>query len=255
MDLAAFRIAIALAVLGIALLYVASEIEGHTANSVDATVREVGALLLAAGILSVFWELLGRRALTRELLDAAKLSADIQNAGLHGVTANYLDVEWEELLERAREVDVFFAYGQTWRTVHATTLRDLIEHNGTQLRVVLPDQTNAPLMAQLADKFQYSPAKLVRYIDDAERDIANLHRLAADKSVVELRRTKEFPVFTYYRFDQSHFVVFYSQAPGRFKVPTLELEQGGWLSGFFRAQFDALWEAASVRPLDQDTFP
>jgi hypothetical protein len=231
-DRAAFQIAIALAVLGAVLLYIASEVEGQIANSVDATVREVGALLFAAGILSVFWELLGRRALTSELLDAARLSADIQNAGLTGVTTNYLDVEWNELLERAREVDVFFAYGQTWRTAHATTLRELIEHKGVQLRVVLPDHTNAQLMAQLADKFQYSPEKLVGYIDDAEHDIANLHRLAADKSIVELRRTK-----------------------GRFKVPTFELEKGGWLSEFFHAQFDALWKEASVRRLDQDMFP
>lgn len=250
-DLAAFRIALALSLTGIGVLFLASPVlEGQVSAAVDATVREIGALLFAAGVLSVFWELLGRRALTKELLDAAKLSADIQNAGLRGVATHYLDVEWDELLDGANHVDVFFAYGRTWRTAHATSLRRLIERNGTRLRVVLPDSDDKALMASLSAKFRYSAADLIKNIDDAERDVANLYRLAARDATVELRRTPEFPVYTYYRFDRRCFAVFYSQAPGRFEVPSFECEQGGWLSGFLRGQFDALWDSASARSLE-----
>ena len=141
-------------------------------GTVAGTVRELGALLFAAGILSVFWELLGRRALTKELLDAARLSADVRNAGLRRIVGHYLDVEWDDLLEGANHVDLFFAYGRTWRTAHATPLRRLIERNGTRLRVILPDRDDEALMRQLSAKFRYSEAELIKNIDDAEAGFA-----------------------------------------------------------------------------------
>jgi hypothetical protein len=85
-------------------------------------------------------------------------------------------------LESANHVDLFFAYGRTWRTTHATPLRQLIERNGTRLRVVLPDRDDEALMRQLSAKFRYSEADLIKNIDDAEADIANLHRLAAPQA-------------------------------------------------------------------------
>jgi hypothetical protein len=253
-DLAAFRIAAVLVALGVGLLFLAAAIEGpEVSAAVDSTIRELGALLFAAGVLSVFWELLGRRALTKELLDAARLSAEVQNAGLRRIAGHYLDVEWDNLLESASHVDLFFAYGRTWRTAHATPLRRLIERDGTRLRVILPDRDDETLMRQLLAKFGYSTTDLIKNIDDAEADIANFHRVAVAGATVELRRTREFPVYTYYRFDRICFVVLYSQAPGRFDVPTFECEQGGWLSGFARGQFDALWHDASVRALGEDS--
>jgi len=164
-DLAAFRIAAALVVIGVGLLFLAAEIEGPGVSAaVDSTIRELGALIFAAGILSVFWELLGRRALTKELLDAARLSADVQNAGLRRIAGHYLDVEWDDLLESASHVDLFFAYGRTWRTAHATPLRQLIERNGTRLRVILPDRDDEILMRQLSAKFRYSETELIKNI-------------------------------------------------------------------------------------------
>ena len=236
-------------VLGVLGLYLSHKLEGHTGpNPGDTTLREVGALLVVTGVLSVFWDLRGRRALTDEVLAAAELSSDITTAGLKRIATHYLDVEWDKLLDGANHVDLFFAYARTWRATHATPLRHLVERDGTRLRVLLPDRENAPLMEGLAAKFRYSVAELARHIEDAESDIANLRQQAASGATVELRYTTEFPVYTYYRFDRSCFVVLYSQAPGRVEVPAFECEQGGSLSGFFRGQFEALWGESSVRP-------
>jgi hypothetical protein len=195
----------------------------------------------------VFWDLLGRRALTNELLVAAELSSDITTAGLKRIATRYLDVEWDELIDGANHVDVFFAYARTWRATHATPLRHLVERGGTRLRVILPDRENAALMEALSAKFRYTVPELAGLIESAESDIDNLAQQAAASSTVELRRTSEFPVYTYYRFDRVSFVVFYSQAPGRVDVPAFECEQGGSLAGFFRGQFESLWDQSSVR--------
>jgi hypothetical protein len=248
-DLAAWQIGGFLVLLGSGLLFLSHVLEGSTGPSPgDTTLREGGALLLVTGALSVLWELRGRRALTDEVLAAADLSSDITKAGLRRIVMRYLDIEWDSLLNEASEVDLFFVYGQTWRNTHAAGLRRLISREGTRLRVILPDRDNQALMAQLADKFRYTPSELQDHIDNAESDFANLSRQAAPQAAVELRRTSEFPVFTYYRFDRRCFGVLYSQTEGRVEVPTFECEQGGTLSGFFAGQFDALWDRSSVRP-------
>jgi hypothetical protein len=256
-DLAAWKIGTLFFVIGVVLLYVSALKAGpHGPSAVDTTVRDAGALLFVTGVLGVFWDLLGRRALTRELLSAADLSSDITNAGLKRVARRYLDVEWDKLLEGAAHVDLFFAYGRTWRSTHATPLRHLVERDGTRLRAILPDRDNAQLMTQLAAKFRYSEPELIAHIENAESDFANLQTQAASHATVEVRRTAEFPVYTYYRFDRRCFAVLYSQAPGRVEVPTFECEQGGNLYAFFRDQFEKLWEDhSSVRPLDDDQAP
>jgi len=251
-DLAAWQIGVILVVLGVGLLYLSHELEGHKGpNPGDTTLREVGALLVVTGVLSVFWELRGRRALTNEVLAAAELSSDITTAGLKRIATHYLDVEWDGLLNEANHVDLFFAYARTWRNTHAAGLRRLVAREGIRLRVILPDRDNPALMAQLAAKFSYTTPELQGHIDDAESDFANLSRQAAPQATVELRRTAEFPVFSYYRLDRRCFGVLYSQASGRVEVPTFECEQGGTLAAFFRGQFDALWESASVRAPSQ----
>jgi hypothetical protein len=243
-------LAFALVLVGGGILFLAGEIEHETSAAVHETVRDVGALVFAAGILSVGWELLGRRALTEEVLAAADLSSDIRNAGLKRVATHYLDVEWDGLLADARHVDLFFTYGQTWRNTHATGLRNLVARDATRLRVVLPDRDDEGLMLQLASKFKYDVSDLRDLIDKAELDFVNVARQAAESSSVELRRTPQFPVFSYYRLDRRCFGVLYSQAPGRVDVPTFECEEGGGLASFFRGQFDRLWEGGSARPLE-----
>lgn len=252
-DLAAWQIGGLLLLVGAGLLYLSSELEGAKGPSAgDTTLREVGALLVVTGALSVFWELRGRRALTNEVLSAAELSSDITTAGLKRIATHYLDVEWDGLLSEANHVDLFFAYARTWRNTHAAGLRRLVAREGTRLRIILPDRDNAALIAQLTAKFSYTTAELQDHIDNAESDFANLRRQAAAGATVELRRTAEFPVFSYYRLDRRCFGVLYSQAPGRVEVPTFECEQGGTLAWFFRDQFDKLWESASVRTLQED---
>lgn len=251
-NLAAWKIGTAFVLLGILCLWGSSALEGpHGLSSVETTLREVGALLFVTGALGVFWDLLGRRALTRELLDAADVSGNIAAAGLKRIVPRYLEVDWEAHLESARHVDLFFAYARTWRTVHATALRKFVEQDGVRLRVILPDRDNDQLMALLSAKFRYSSSDLVRHIEDAESDFMNLGRQAGSQATVEVRRTSEFPVFSYYRLDRQSFAVLYGQAPGRTDVPTFECAQGGSLSTFFRDQFEALW-VESVRAPEHD---
>jgi hypothetical protein len=117
MDLAALKLAVGVIVLGIFLMWLSAHLqEPSGASSLEATVREIGALLFVTGTLTVFWDLRGRRALTNEVLAAANLSSDVTESGLTRITTRYLDVEWDALLEQSAHVDLYFAYAKTWRT-------------------------------------------------------------------------------------------------------------------------------------------
>jgi hypothetical protein len=218
-------------------------------DALISTLRGLASLFIVTGAVSILWDLRGRRALTNEVLSAAQLSSEVRVAGLCRVAPRYLDVEWEQHMASAQHVDLFFAYARTWRATHASELMRLVQRDGTRLRVVLPDLANTDLMRLLAQKFRYTVDQLTEAIRDAESDFANYAQQASERSEVELRRTGEFPVFTYYRFDRTCVAVLYAQAPGRTNVPAFECEQGGSLYAFFRDQFDELWDQ-SVRPSD-----
>jgi hypothetical protein len=238
------RFAIGVVVLGIALMGLANwSSEPTGASWLEATLNDLGALLVVSGTLTVLWELLGRRALTDEVLAAANLSSDVTAANLQRVSTRYLiDAEWNALFSSARNVDLFFAYAQTWRNSHATALRGLVARPDVRLRVVLPDPTEDRLMALLAAKFGYEAADLQTKIQGALRDFENLAQQAHSSASVNVRLTNQFPVYTYYRFDHQALVVLYSQVVGRADMPMFQFEKGGTLYRHFESQFETLWD-------------
>ncbi len=248
-DLAAWQIGTGFVVLGVAALYLSANWQGASGPSAwDVVLREGGALLFVTAALSIAWELRGRRQLTNEVLSAAGLSKAIADAGLTRLTTHYAEIDWNDLLNRASHVDLFFAYAATWRAYHDAALRKLVKRDGTRLRVILPDREDAAQVAQLAARFGASDDQIVQKIKDAESAFAVLSGESSQRTAVELRVTRAFPVYTYYRFDGRCIGVLYSQAGKRVEVPAFECQHGGTLHKFFSSQFDALWNDASARP-------
>lgn len=73
----------------------------------EVVLAEIGsALIVAVGLASV-WELIGRRAFKREILETARTVADIETAGISRIgTQIWDDVDWEELFRSSRELDM-----------------------------------------------------------------------------------------------------------------------------------------------------
>src|SRR5690606_27560373 len=72
---------------------------------------QLGGLLVATGLLTVVWDVFGRRAFAREVLAKARLSADVVDSGITRITDQYLhEVAWEELFDGARHIDIVVAY-------------------------------------------------------------------------------------------------------------------------------------------------
>lgn len=230
-------IAGALAVVGLGLM--ALSVQPWATGPWGALLGQLGGLLLATGLLTVLWDLYGRRAFAMEVLAKAKLSADVVESGITRVTDQYLDdVEWGELFHGANHVDIVVAYANTWRNIHLQRLEQVASTPGSLIRVFLPDPNDAATVANLAQRTAEPAEKVAGRINEAITAYTSLRERAAGTVEVYVRSGD--PLFSAYRFDGRAVVTMYShRREGRTPVPAFVLA-GGKLFGFVRGEIDAI---------------
>jgi hypothetical protein len=236
----------------IVLFYVSNREDWIRSLGWRTTLNQVAGVFVATGILSVGWELLGKRRFAIEVLAKAQLSAEIVEAGITHVSNQYLeDVEWADLFRDATKVDVVVAYANTWRNTHAHRLREVASRPGTRLRVYLLDPDDPETMRSHAERFNSTPERLAGQIDDAIQFYSGL--TTADGGVVEVYVRPGERVFSAYRFDSHAVLTLYSHGKERrTSVPTFVV-RGGSLWKFVYDEIDSIREQSrKVFPVAQD---
>lgn len=222
-------------------------------NSVKAHVQwsaflaQLGALLMATGLITIAWNLFGRRAFASEVLAKARVGTDVVASGLERVTDQYLeDVEWGELFRDVGRLDIVVAYANTWRNTHRSRLEATARRRGARIRVVLPDPSHDPTISLLAERFDMPPATLRSRIHEAIRDFRALRRPGG--ATVDVRVRRGDVVFSCYRFDSRAVLTLYSHARiRRTRVPTFVVADGS-LFKFVYEEVTALIEQSSPAP-------
>ena len=190
------------------------------------TLNQIAGLIIATGLLTAGWELLGRRRFAEEVLANARLSTEVVDAGILRVTDQYLeDVEWADLFDGVQKLDIVVAYGRTWRNTHRERLRSIARRSGTRLRVFLPDPDDEFTVKVLANRFNMEPEVLESSVEDAIRDFSDL----ADegRGAVEVYVRAGDGVFSCYRFDKRAVLTLYSHSKKRqTSVPTFVVRGG-----------------------------
>jgi hypothetical protein len=192
----------------------------------QATLNQVAGLIIATGLLSVGWELVGKRHFAAEVLAKAQLSAEVVDAGILRITDQYLDdIEWSELFDGVSKLDIAVAYGRTWRNTHAERLRAVSRRKGTRIRVFLPDPEDAMTMQVLAHRFDMTVSELQATVREAIRDFSNFKQQDGGDVKVYVRSGDA--VFSCYRFDGRAVLTMYSHGKKRrTSVPTLVVRNG-----------------------------
>lgn len=207
-------------------------------------VNEVGALLIVSVALGVVWELVGKRAFSREILETARVAADVEDSGLVTLGSRFTNSpDWDHLFREANNLDVFVAYASTWRHTHADKIRDLLRRGG-RVRIYLPDPADSINIAALAERFQTTPTELINRISTAAREFYELgDGLRGSINVLHFAGD---PVFTLYRFDHVAVIAFYKHRRGIVDfIPTIVCRAGGWLYEFAESELDAINASAS----------
>lgn len=206
----------------------------------QAVLNNLGGAIFVAFALTVLWELFGKRAFAREILESVRLNADVESAGIARVGVDYLqDPEWEDLFRDTEKLDIFFSYGRTWRNTHRKHLDELAQRPHGRIRVVLPDPNDSETVQNLAQRFGMESAELVANIKEACADFQSLGEPNGAKIEVYYRPGEA--LFTYYRLDKRAVVVLYSHKRQRiYQVPTVVCHSGGSLYDFLRTDFEAI---------------
>lgn len=212
----------------------------------NAVVRELGALLFATATIAVLWDLVARRAFLSELLAAAKVAEDVRAAGLTAVSPTFhRGIEWSDLFRTVRHLDIFFAYGRTWRASNNAHLGAVAKREGSRVRVVLPDPDEGISMSRLANRFSMTDGEVKRLIEQAAADFQTI--FSSGKADYSLWYVPVDPVFSFYRFDDRAVLALYTHQRQRGQVPTFVFEQGGTLYDFVRSEFEAFVTGGMAR--------
>jgi hypothetical protein len=202
----------------------------------------LGSLLIASVAITILLELGGRRAFADELLFKIRLSDQVLTAGITGFTTTLYALDWKSMFQTARELDIFFTYGQTWRHAYENELAALAKRRHARIRVVLPDPDDAITVDALRQRLDTTAGDVRRLIHAAAADFRQMRTEAARNGAeVRLWYVRGEPMFSFYRFDHTIILSMNSHRHQRLPaIPALILNEGGQLFTFIRDEFDAI---------------
>lgn len=206
-----------------------------------AFLSQLGGLLLATGLVTFAWELVGRRQFSRELFAMANLSTDLRESGLERV-GNWMELDepslWTDLFRDAKEIDVLMVYSTQVIGAQRHLLIDA-QKGGAKVRIFLPDPEDGVTMASLAYRFNSDPNTLRTKVHEAMEQFQDIRaKSGVDRLKVHLRKGPL--TYACYRFDSRVVFTLYSQSRDRQPyVPTF-MVKGGHLFDFFKGDLEAL---------------
>jgi hypothetical protein len=227
-------VALPVVVVGIYLLYLGSDQtrfwQAHTGLQVF--LQQLGGLLIVTAGFSVMWELLGKRAFAREMMETWRTAADLEAAGIKRVTDQFYDGSlWEECFKGAEKLDIFVAYANTWRRMHVSKLQEVARKSNARIRVYLADPDDDATINLLASRFETTPESLRDRIAETTREFEALK--VPNGASVEVWYWIGDRMFTFYRFDNRAVLVPYKHSKGRSaSLPTIVCENGGLIFQF-----------------------
>ena len=245
--------AVGVGAIGLILLLISYFLEGH--NFWQPFFSNLASLLIATIPITLIWELFAKRAFIdevnkeiglqeslKEIKSILKLHGDLQTSGLRRATRDYMSLDWMGLFKKVKNLDVFLAYGRTWRGRYNTQLKELAARSNVNVRVVFPDPDNAELITALAHRIhEKTPEDIRKEIIEAMTEFSNIFAHGEGNGAkLSMWYTSALPNFTIYIFDETIIMTLYTHRMQRINVPTFIFEHGGSIYDFMREEFDAL---------------
>ncbi|HYC48087.1 MAG TPA: hypothetical protein VED01_21650 [Burkholderiales bacterium] len=204
--------------------------------------REVGAIIFAAAVIHLTWDLVLKRALMKELWAYAKLSSDVARAGVVSVDlvqSFQTEVDWDSLFEGAKTFTSFFAYASTWRHSCEHHLRALADDSEARVTMFLPDPADQCVLSKLAAAYDSTPQEVASKIRAAAEELRHIFR-GKKGDPLNLIYVPAIPHHTFYRFDSGAIITFTKHGKGRGDVLAIGVKRQGWLWNYLDGEIQAL---------------
>lgn len=182
----------------------------------------VASVVMTSGVFAVIYEIFVRRGQTEFILEALELRESTIQAGLEGLTTNYMDYDYRKQIMATHHIILFVLYAQTWLNRYSSEIAAHVE-DGRSLTFCAPALDN-PFLAPLAKHFQYTEEELKRRISEAVTTCAlfALSRSGEKTGTVRIYLHRARPAYSMYRFDDRLLVGTYYASSARRRAPMFE---------------------------------
>jgi len=235
-------LAITFFVLGLLLVVWSANKDYWAQNTArQAFVETTGTSLLVTGLITIAWDISGKRAFAEELLSMVNMSRELTAAGILQVSRSFQsrDIDWDNLFSKAVNVDLMFFGSSTWRNHNFKQLEALATKKHTALRVLLPDPNHTNTMQNLADRMNMRIEDQVQKINSSILFFKTLVDNFPEANI-QILLVKEVFVFSVFRFDDIAVVSFYSHRKKLVEVPTLLCKTDGIVYKFVMDEIESL---------------
>lgn len=227
------------AVVATLLFWWSSTLKIHPVAS--SVLDNVASTLLVTALLSAAWEFIAKRAFLDEVLYKAGISRELALSGIEQARPTFHDwIVWPDLLDNSPTLEMFIAYGHSWRGSRLQSLRAWLKKGDTRLTITLPDPKDATTCDALAGRFQISRSDIIRHIQEALKAFLELQSECKDPTAIQVFLTRRIITFSFYRFRQRAIVALYLHRDGKLNVPTFQVCRGGWFFDFISNESECL---------------
>jgi len=155
---------------------------------------------------------------------------------------------FEELIVSSNRMVLYFIHSRRWRENHGAAIKTFLARGDTTLDIFLPDLENHELMFSLSRRFEDGPLTPTLVVD-AYKYCARLAREYGKPAEVWL--FSRYPAYSFYQFDQSAVMAFYSNTAAKKDMPALEVINEGLIGRFLATEIDGLKRECRRRAPDE----
>jgi len=210
--------------------------------------QNFGAVLIATGLLTFFWDLRIKRAFLDEILEKVGVAKEIELAGITNIHRMfYGKVNWEDLFQNVCKLDLFFSYARTWRRSNIGNIEQVAKSKDSRIRVVLPDYNKKNILKELEYRFDCKEEELIGLIKETEDFFKEL-KVKNKNSEIDIWLLSTVPYFSYYRFDSKAVITLYSyrKEAGPVDVPVIMCKSRGTFFDYFYEEFKAMVSSSKL---------
>lgn len=206
-------VALVLALLGIALLWISESFFDGVLKSIFS---QVALAILISVITGVINEYILKDSLVDMILEKIKIKDEVNKTGLEEIVPDITKINYNYYFRNAKKnIDIVHIYGRTWTTNHIDEITERVKRSNCKVRVILvdPESLFAPA---LESHFKYSDGKLKELINDVSKvwkskyDKIEKDRSRSRKSTqgsIQLYYHKGQPTNSIYRVDDRVIIV------------------------------------------------
>ena len=179
---------------------------------------------MAIGLLSIVWQVFLERTFADEIFAKARMSENIKISGISEINDNFKKIEWADLLDSARYIDLFFIWAQTWTNTYRDELKSVSKKKDVKIRLILPDPNNEQTLKSLMDRMKLFDSEYIKTkILETKRTYEEIFN---ENAHLEIWLIKKPLLFSIYRFDNKIIFALSSHRTDKPSVPTFKFREG-----------------------------